>query len=176
MLRLTFTLGRFDDPCTDESAAVDVRPGREVHLEIYLDLPDGPQFPFGHGPSYTDFAAGQPRPDRDTVTAEALERGERVGVEVEVADTGDRAGDEVVQLYVHDPVASITQPVRRLRGFARVTLGAGEKRTVRFTLGAEDLGFWTNDAAGRHVVEPGRIDVYAGTSSLTEARCTLTIA
>lgn len=47
---------------------------------------------------------------------------------------------------------------------------------MRFTLGAEDLGFWTNDAAGQYVVEPGRIDVYAGSSSLTEARCTLTIA
>ncbi|WP_326794487.1 glycoside hydrolase family 3 C-terminal domain-containing protein [Streptomyces sp. NBC_01808] len=148
----------------------------EKYTSKYLDLADGPQFPFGHGLSYTAFSTGQPRPVRDTVTAEALERGERIGIEVDVTNTGDRAGDEVVQLYVHDPVASIAQPVRRLRGFTRVTLGPGEKRTVRFTLGAEDLGFWTNDAAGQYVVEPGRIDVYAGSSSLTEARCTLTIA
>ncbi|MFW6695712.1 glycoside hydrolase family 3 N-terminal domain-containing protein [Streptomyces sp. MAR4 CNX-425] len=147
----------------------------EKYTSKYLDLADGPQFPFGHGLSYTRFRTGPPRPDRDTVTAGALARGERVGIEVEVANTGDRAGDEVVQLYVHDPVASIAQPVRRLRGFARVTLGPGEKRTARFTLGAEDLGFWTNDPAGQYVVEPGRIDVYAGTSSLTDARCTLTI-
>ncbi|AUH42564.1 glycoside hydrolase family 3 N-terminal domain-containing protein [Streptomyces sp. CMB-StM0423] len=148
----------------------------EKYTSKYLDLADGPQFPFGHGLSYTAFSTGQPRPVRDTVTAEALERGERIGIEVEVSNTGDRTGDEVVQMYVHDPVASIAQPVRRLRGFTRVTLGPGEKRTMRFTLGAEDLGFWTNDAAGQYVVEPGRIDVYVGSSSLTEARCTLTIA
>ncbi|MFF0724754.1 glycoside hydrolase family 3 N-terminal domain-containing protein [Streptomyces sp. NPDC004134] len=148
----------------------------EKYTSKYLDLADGPQFPFGHGLSYTAFSTGQPRPVRDTVTAEALERGERIGIEVEVSNTGDRTGDEVVQMYVHDPVASIAQPVRRLRGFTRVTLGPGEKRTLRFSLGAEDLGFWTNDAAGQYVVEPGRIDVYVGSSSLTEARCTLTIA
>ncbi|WBB60836.1 glycoside hydrolase family 3 C-terminal domain-containing protein [Streptomyces sp. WMMC500] len=148
----------------------------EKYTSKYLDLADGPRFPFGHGLSYTEFSTGDPSLGRDTVTAEALERGERVEVEVAVANTGDRAGEEVVQLYVHDPVASIVQPLRRLRGFARVALGPGESCTVRFTLGAEDLGFWTNDAAGRHVVEPGRIDLYAGTSSLTEARCTLVIA
>ncbi|AKH81029.1 glycoside hydrolase [Streptomyces sp. CNQ-509] len=148
----------------------------EKYTSKYLDVADGPQFPFGHGLSYTVFRTGQPRPVRDTVTTGALERGERIGIEVDVTNTGERAGDEVVQLYVHDPVASIAQPVRRLRGFSRVTLGPGEKRTVRFTLGAEDLGFWTNDTAGRYVVEPGRIDVYAGSSSLAEARCTLTIA
>jgi beta-glucosidase len=89
---------------------------------------------------------------------------------VDVANTGSRAGDDVVQLYIHDPVASLSQPVRRLRGFQRVTLAPGEKRTVSFSLDASDWGFYDN--SGRFVVEPGEIDVYAGdssTGSLTKA-------
>ncbi|MEU4130004.1 glycoside hydrolase family 3 N-terminal domain-containing protein [Streptomyces wuyuanensis] len=147
----------------------------EKYVSKYLDLADGPQFPFGHGLSYTTFATGEPELSRAGIAADALERGETVEVAVTVTNTGDRAGDEVVQLYVHDVAASIAQPVRRLRGFERVTLGPGGSRTVRFRLGAEDLGFWTNDPAGTFAVEPGRIDVYAGTSSTTEARRTLTI-
>jgi beta-glucosidase len=71
---------------------------------------------------------------------------------MDVTNTGDRRGDEVVQLYIHDPVASISQPVRRLRGFERVTLDPGEQRTVTFTLDS-DFGFY--DSRGRFVVEPG---------------------
>src|SRR5436190_15977842 len=82
---------------------------------------------------------------------------------VDVTNTGSRAGDEVVQLYIHDPVASISQPVRRLRGFQRVTLDKGQSTTVSFTLDASDWGFYDN--RGRFVVEPGQIDVYAGDSS-----------
>jgi beta-glucosidase len=87
----------------------------------------------------------------------------RLTATVDVANTGSRRGDEVVQLYIHDPVASISQPVRRLRGFQRVTLAPRAKRTVTFTLDRSDFGFYDN--RGRFVVEPGRIDVYAGDSS-----------
>ena len=80
-----------------------------------------------------------------------------------VKNTGTRTGDEVVQLYIHDPVASISQPVRRLRGFERVTLKPGETRRVTFTLDKSDFGFYDN--RGKLVVEPGQIDVYAGNSS-----------
>jgi beta-glucosidase len=84
-------------------------------------------------------------------------------VSVDVANTAGPRGDEVVQLYINDPVASISQPVRRLRGFQRVTLDAGARTTVRFTLDAADVGFYDN--RGRFVVEPGQIKVFAGTSS-----------
>jgi beta-glucosidase len=80
-----------------------------------------------------------------------------------VTNTGDRAGDDVVQLYLRDPVASISQPVRRLRGFERVTLAPGESRDVSFTVDRSDFGFYDN--RGRFVVEPGTIDLYAGDSS-----------
>jgi beta-glucosidase len=69
----------------------------------------------------------------------------------------------VVQLYIHDPVASISQPVRRLQGFERVTLAAGQTKTVSFTLNRNDVGFYNN--SGKFVVEPGQIDVYVGDSS-----------
>jgi beta-glucosidase len=95
-----------------------------------------------------------------------VSRNGSVRASVDVTNTGSRAGDEVVQVYIHDPVASISQPVRRLRGFERVTLEPGEKRTVTFTLDKSDFGFYDN--RGKFVVEPGRIDVYAGNSSAAD--------
>ncbi|MGW5868384.1 glycoside hydrolase family 3 N-terminal domain-containing protein [Streptomyces sp. NPDC055239] len=141
----------------------------------YLDLPPDPQFAFGHGLSYTDFEIGQPKLSRDRVSAGALRKGDTLEVSVTVRNTGDRAGDEVVQLYVHDIAASITQPVRRLRGFRRVTLEPGKSRTVRFQLGADDFGFWTNAESGEFRVEEGAVDVYVGNSSEAKAKKRLTI-
>ncbi|MFI5825104.1 beta-glucosidase BglX [Streptomyces rishiriensis] len=142
----------------------------------YLDLPDGPQFPFGHGLSYTTFTISDPALSKRRISAGALRKGDTVEAAVTVRNTGERAGDEVVQLYLHDPVASIVQPVRRLRGFRRVSLAPGKSTTVRFRLGAEDLGFWTHDTRGRFELETGDIDIYVGNSSTTTARTTLTIS
>ncbi|MFI8932090.1 glycoside hydrolase family 3 N-terminal domain-containing protein [Streptomyces sp. NPDC053474] len=141
----------------------------------YLDLPPDPQFAFGHGLSYTTFALGEPRLSRADVPARALRAGDTVEVSVTVTNTGAREGDEVVQLYVHDLAASIAQPVRRLRGFRRVTLAAGASRTVRFRLGARDLGFWTNDPRGEFLVERGAFDVYVGNSSTAKGKRRLTV-
>lgn len=141
----------------------------------YLDLPPDPQFPFGYGLSYTTFEIGGPRLSRARVSADALREGDTLEVSVRVTNTGEREGDEVVQLYVHDVAASLTQPVRRLRGFRRVTLGPGRSRTVRFRLGAADLGFWTNAPHGAFVVEEGTVDLYVGDSSAAKAKTTLTI-
>ena len=76
---------------------------------------------------------------------------------------------------MRDKVASIAQPVRRLRGFERITLEAGEQRTVTFELGADDLGFHTNDPKGELLVEPGEFEIFAGGSSEAELRTTLTL-
>jgi beta-glucosidase len=92
---------------------------------------------------------------------------------VDVQNTGSRAGDDVVQPYVQDPVASIVQPVRRLRGFQRVTLKKGQSTAVSFTLDASDWGFYDN--RGKFVVEPGQIDVYAGDSSAADMTKSFTI-
>ncbi|GHC75252.1 beta-glucosidase [Streptomyces flavofungini] len=141
----------------------------------YLDLPPDPQFPFGHGLSYTTFEIGAPKLSRAGVPVRALRDGDTLEVSVTVSNTGRRKGDEVVQLYVHDVAASITQPVRKLRGFKRVTLGAGRSTVVRFRLGADDLGFWTNDTHGEFLVEEGKFDLYVGNSSTAKNKVTLTV-
>ena len=87
---------------------------------------------------------------------------------MDVTNTGKSRGDDVAQLYINDPVASISQPVRRLRGFQRVTLDPGQKQTVTFNLDKSDFGFYDN--SGRFVVEPGTIDVYGGDSSTADMK------
>lgn len=118
-----------------------------------------PLFEFGFGLSYTTFKVSHLVLGWHTMSRS----GGGVPVSVQVTNTGTRAGDDVVQLYIHDPVASIEQPVRRLRRFQRVTLRPGQTTTVNWTLGASDVGFYDNE--GRFRVEPGRIDVYAGDTS-----------
>ncbi|WP_381791797.1 glycoside hydrolase family 3 N-terminal domain-containing protein [Streptomyces niveus] len=145
------------------------------YVSKYLDIEDGPEFAFGHGLSYTTFTLDDPRLSRERIGARELREGATVQATVAVRNTGDREGDNVIQLYVQDPAAAITQPVRRLRGFRRVRLAAGEEREVRFTLGADDFGYWTNDPAGTFTVEPGEIHIHTGDSSRTQARRTLLI-
>lgn len=139
----------------------------------YLDLAHGPLFPFGHGLSYTSFEISRLELSDGSVGASEVRDGKKVKATVQVENTGSRAGDEVVQLYVRDRVASIAQPVRRLRGFERVTLEPGQRRTLSFQLGADDLGFHTNDPKGELLVEAGTFDVYAGNSAEAELRKTL---
>jgi beta-glucosidase len=135
----------------------------------HRDIPScSPQFVFGHGLSYTTFEVSNLRLSSSTVS-----RNRSLEASVTVTNTGSRKGDEVVQLYLHDPVASISQPVRRLRGFERVTLDPGEARTVTFTLDKSDFGFYDN--RGRFVVEPGQIDVFAGNSSSAEMMQSFTV-
>jgi beta-glucosidase len=87
-----------------------------------------------------------------------------VTVSVEVQNAGSREGDEVVQLYVRDPVASVSRPLQELKGFQRVTLRAGERRRVEFTLTGDELGFYGRDM--RWIVEPGEFRVRIATSSV----------
>jgi beta-glucosidase len=135
----------------------------------YRDLPYcDPLYAFGFGLSYTTFSVTNLHLDTQTVS----KHGE-VTATVDVTNTGAKAGDDVVQLYIHDPVASISQPVRRLRGFQRVTLAPGQTLPVSFTLDASDWGFYDN--RGKFVVEPGQIEVYAGDSSTATLKQTFTV-
>ncbi|HEX6057702.1 MAG TPA: beta-glucosidase BglX [Gemmatimonadaceae bacterium] len=131
----------------------------------YIDVSWTPLYPFGHGLSYTTFSHGAPR-----LSAGTMRPGDTLHVEVEVANAGRVAGDEVVQLYLRDEVASVTRPLMELRGFQRVRLAPGERRTVRFALDVQDLAFL--DGAMRRVAEPGAFRVLVGGSSATttEAR------
>jgi beta-glucosidase len=124
----------------------------------YLDSPREPLFAFGHGMSYTTFALANVR-----LTPAAIRATGEASVTVDITNTGARAGDEVVQLYIRDRVASVTRPVKELRGFERVRLAPGERKTVTFTIGPAALRFY--DERMKRVVEPGVFDVMLGTSS-----------
>jgi beta-glucosidase len=135
----------------------------------HRDIPScDPLFVFGHGLSYTRFEISNLR-----LSSTRVSRNGSLSASIDVRNTGARTGDEVVQLYIHDPVASLSQPVRRLRGFERVTLEPGQRRTVTFRLDKSDFGF--HDNRGRFVVEPGQIDVYAGNSSKAELTQSFTV-
>ncbi|MEO8564360.1 MAG: glycoside hydrolase family 3 N-terminal domain-containing protein [bacterium] len=124
----------------------------------YLDVPWTPLFPFGHGLTYTTFAYANLLVQSTSIIA-----GDPLVVSVGVTNTGKRVGTEVVQLYLRQDAASVTRPVRELRGFQRVTLRPGESRTVRFVLEARDFALYDLDL--RRVVEPGEYTLWAGGSS-----------
>ena len=133
--------------------------GRSNPKGPYVDGPTTPLWPFGHGLSYTTFELSDLRLDRDVVPTE----GGEVVATVDVANTGTLRGDEVVQLYVRDVEATVARPVLQLLGFRRVGLEPGETRSVSFTLSVEQLAY--TGADHRRVIEPGEIQVFAGTSS-----------
>ncbi len=133
--------------------------GPDKYTSKYTDLPVTPLFPFGHGLSYTTFGYSDLR-----LSAPRIAPAGTLRVSVTVTNTGAREGAEVVQLYVHDEVASVTRPVRTLAGFRRVSLKPGEARTVDFQLTSKELGLYNRDM--KFVVEPGKFRVFVGGSSV----------
>ena len=125
---------------------------------FYMDAGFGPLFPFGYGLSYTTFGY-----DKLVLSADKLKTGDVLTASVNVTNTGKYAGTEVVQLYVQDKVASVTRPVKELKGFQRVALQPGETRTVIFSLPVSELAFWNIDM--KKVVEPGDFKLWLGTNS-----------
>ena len=124
----------------------------------YIDAPFTPLFPFGHGLSYTTFGYTNLHVSRVTLPGT-----QSLTVTVDLTNTGTRAGTEVAQLYLRDDAASVTRPVRELRGFRRVTLQPGEKQTLTFQLHPDDFAFY--DRKMRWIVEPGGFTIWAGGSS-----------
>jgi beta-glucosidase len=142
----------------------------QKYVSRYRDLDScDPLYQFGYGLSYTTFSISNLSLDSRTMRA----NGAGITASVDVQNTGSRRGDEVVQLYIHDPVASISQPVRRLRDFKRVSLDPGETKTVQFTINSSDVGFYDN--SGQFVVEPGKIQVYVGKSSSGGRKTSFTV-
>src|SRR5581483_6438009 len=127
-----------------------------------------PLFPFGYGLSYTTFKF-----DNLHVEPLGIQTGGIAKVTVDVSNTGDREGDEVAQMYVHQQVASITRPVMALKGFQRITLKPGEKRTVEFTVTPDALSLLDVDM--RKVVEPDAFDIMVGPSSMQTQTVALTM-
>jgi beta-glucosidase len=127
----------------------------------YLDEDVTPLYPFGHGLSYTSFAYSNLALSSPRMTTDGS-----IEASVTLENTGTRAGSEVVQLYTRQLVASRSRPMRELKGFEKVSLAAGEKKTVRFRLAASDLAF--HDDQGRAVVEPGPFKLFVGGSSTAD--------
>lgn len=125
----------------------------------YQFADNSPLFPFGYGLSYTTFDVGPP-----VVSAASVPSSGTVTVSVNVRNTGKVAGDEVVQLYLHELVTSVTEPTKALRGFQRVSLAPGASTQVKFTLGWNDFAIW--DESLEHVVEPGTFQVMTGPDSV----------
>ncbi|MFV0388616.1 MAG: glycoside hydrolase family 3 N-terminal domain-containing protein [Pyrinomonadaceae bacterium] len=124
----------------------------------YTDVSNSPLFPFGFGLSYTKFRLSNLRLSKLRILPS-----ENVEVSVNIKNYGKRAGDEVLQLYIHDIAASVTRPVRELRGFKKIKLQPDEEKTEKFTLTPDDLKFYGRDM--KRIIEPGEFEVIVGTSS-----------
>ena len=124
----------------------------------YLDIPNEPLYAFGEGLSYTSFEYGEV-----SLSADSFGPKGSITASIEVRNTGDRAGVETVQMYIHDRLASVTRPVRQLKGFEQISLQPGEARTVSFTIDPETISFWRRDMS--YGPEAGEFDVYIGHAS-----------
>ncbi len=144
------------------SRGAGVMPRHHDHKPLAAGIPAlpafAPVFPFGHGLSYTRFEYTDLAIAPDVTATDG-----DITVSCRVRNTGARAGDEIVQLYLHDPVASVTRPVRELRGFVRLPLAAGEEARVTFRLSTDLVAFTGPDQT--RIVEPGRIEIQIGASS-----------
>ena len=125
----------------------------------YADFATSPLYPFGYGLSYTTFAFSNLQLDRKAIPASGT-----LHVSVDIENRGGVAGDEVAQLYIHQQAGSASRPVRELKGFQRIALAPGEKKTIHFSLGREELKFWSPQARA-WVVEPEEFDVWVGGDS-----------
>lgn len=141
---------------------------RQRYESIYMDERNEPLYPFGFGLSYSRFAYANPRVDRETMALDGTAK-----VSVDVSNISKRDGQEVVQLYIRQPVAGRSRPVRELKGFKKLLIKAGETATVTFDLPANQLG--THDDAGRYLLEPGKVEIYLGGSSLAETVTQITL-
>ena len=138
------------------------RPGTQEGFEKfkskYLDVDNSPLYPFGYGLSYTEFEYGATK-----LSSEEMNMSGNITVSTTVTNTGNYDGEEVVQLYIHDKVRSITPPQKQLIGFQKISLKKGESKTVEFTISAEDLKFYNSSL--EYVAEPGEFEVGISPSS-----------
>lgn len=130
--------------------------GTQEYKARYRETKNEALYPFGHGLTYTHLALS------DLNVADQMAAGGSISISATLTNHGKRPGTEVVQLYIHDPVASRTRPVRELKRFERVALAPGTSKQVRFTLSAEDLRFWGDQG---WTVEPGLFELWVATSS-----------
>ena len=135
----------------------EANPG-EDYKSNYIDSPNSPLFSFGHGLSYTTFEYSDFK-----LSSETLTRNGSIQASITVTNSGTKDGHEVVQLYIHDKVGSVTRPVKELKGFEKIFLKKGESKTVSFSISVEDLKFYNNEMV--YDVEPGQFEIAIEPSS-----------
>jgi beta-glucosidase len=140
-----------------------------AYLNRYLEGKRAPLFAFGHGLSFTTFDISAPCLVKSNISSH-----EDVDVVVDVVNTGGRFGDEVVQLYIRDDVSTVPRPVLELRGFQRVSLAPGERKSLNFRLTPDSLAFWDIDM--KWSVEQGTFTISAGSSSVELKSARLTVS
>ncbi|MGN6543070.1 MAG: beta-glucosidase BglX [Ginsengibacter sp.] len=128
------------------------------YVSSYIDLQNGPKFPFGYGLSYTTFCYGDIH-----LSATSFKPGQSLVATIQISNTGKYVGTETVQLYIRDMVGSIVRPVKELKGFQQVFLKPGESKIVRFTITADDLKFYNKHL--KYNYEPGDFKIFIGTNS-----------
>lgn len=132
----------------------------------YIDERNEPLFPFGYGLSYTTFDYSNFK-----ISSDKMNFFEKVNVTVDVTNTGNFDGKEVVQLYIRDVVGSVTRPLKELKGFQKIAIAKGEKKTVTFEISVEELKFYNSDL--QFIAEPGAFQIFVGTDSNTEKKVSL---
>ena len=160
-LPVTFPLATGQQPCyyARERSGRPAGPGSTAPFTShFLGIPDEPLYPFGHGLTYSTVEYGPTRCSAPTMTRDG-----ELAISAQVTNRGARSVDEVVQLYIHDRVARVVQPVRRLVAFQKVVLARGASQTVAFRIRATDLGFL--DRVSKRVIEPGDFDVWIAPSA-----------
>jgi len=135
----------------------------------YWDINSKPLYPFGYGLSYTNFKFANLKLSHSSINS-----GGSTEVSVEVTNTGSVAGDAVAQIYIHQRYGSASRPVRQLKGFQRITLQPGETKSVQFTLGKNELEFWSPQTK-KWAVEPSTFDVWAGKDSTATLHTEFTV-
>jgi beta-glucosidase len=157
--------------------------GTDKYISRYIDEPNGPQFPFGYGLTYSNFRFGPPQISSTSLSAVTLNSGlldekrssnSALTVSADITNTGTRAGEETVQLYVRLEGTSTAQPVRALKGFQHIKLAAGETQRVSFRVGPDAFALW--DDHNKYVVEPARVKIWVSPDSAHGSEATLEIA
>jgi beta-glucosidase len=139
--------GKYDEPAE-----------QRLYISRYRDVQNSPLYPFGYGLSYSTFEYSD-----ISLSATVMNKQDKLSVTVTVTNTSDVDGEEVVQLYIRDLAASVTRPVKELKGFTKVMVKAGSSMPVTFTLTEEDLSFYRADFSWGS--EPGKFEVYVGGNS-----------
>ena len=132
---------------------------KKTNKRYWDNVNSAPTYPFGFGLSYTDFTY-----DKMTIARPIVRPEDTVTVSVDVTNTGKRTADEVAQLYIHQRYGAVSRPVRELKGFQRVTIKAGERRTLQFKLTPQDRRYW-NPTTKTWTADDTMFDVWIGGSS-----------